>query len=188
MARATGLASVIDRHQATGRMRPYEEVLAEEEEVHNVQDMGEGWTYDDGGYNKECHGMKQEMEEEEWKGQQNKNDKQQRQWWPKQEQEEEEEWHSRVEKWHGDGPISGTQVCDQKAPLNALTFIYGEDQMPQKSHDALHLPQMLERFGSLASCFVHEQRHIERKRFANDQCNSAAGTKRHLMGGCSCPT
>ena len=53
--------------------------------------------------------------------------------------------------------------------------------MPPKSRYALRLPQMLDRFGSLASCFVHERRHKELKRFANNQCNSAEGTERHLM-------
>ena len=67
------------------------------------------------------------------------------------------------------------------AHLSAFKNLYGEDLMPPKSHYALHLPQMLDRFGSLASCFVHERRHKELKRFANNQCNSAEGTERHLM-------
>ena len=46
--------------------------------------------------------------------------------------------------------------------------MYGEIEMHPKHHYMLHLPQMLWQHGVLIACFVHEWKHKEIKRYANE--------------------
>ena len=46
---------------------------------------------------------------------------------------------------------------------------------------------MLERHEALSSCFLHEQRHKELKRYANQLTSMSVGSEAHVlaMGNCS---
>ena len=65
--------------------------------------------------------------------------------------------------------------------LTAFLATHGENQLPPKGHFAIHLPTMLEHHGQLVSCWVHERRHKELKRFANNLHKATAGSERSLM-------
>ena len=54
--------------------------------------------------------------------------------------------------------------------LNLFQACYGPDLLP-KGHLSLHLPQQKVHHKQLLSCFVHERRHKEVKRYANMLCN-----------------
>ena len=58
---------------------------------------------------------------------------------------------------------------------------YGAEAVLPKGHFALHLPDSLRRHGLLLSCFVHERRHKEVKRFANQLTSMKAGSERHVL-------
>ncbi|CAE7403075.1 unnamed protein product [Symbiodinium natans] len=68
-----------------------------------------------------------------------------------------------------------------EAHAKAFSHVYGEDAALPKLHMAIHLPKMLQHHTQLLSCWVHERRHKELKRFANQQMNSKTGTERSLM-------
>ena len=55
-----------------------------------------------------------------------------------------------------------------KAHLDMFLSVYEEASWIPKCHYALHLPKFLLRFGFLLCCFVHERRHKELKRYANE--------------------
>ncbi|CAE8739399.1 unnamed protein product, partial [Polarella glacialis] len=57
--------------------------------------------------------------------------------------------------------------------LNAFKAIYGEERMTPKCHYTLHLSDMLRRHGVLVSCWVHERKHKELKRYANHLDNTS---------------
>ena len=52
--------------------------------------------------------------------------------------------------------------------VKAFTAIHGDENLPPKVHYALHLPLQLEHHQQLFSCWVHERRHKELKRFADN--------------------
>ena len=58
---------------------------------------------------------------------------------------------------------------------------YGANAVLPKGHFALHLPDSLRRHGLLLSCFVHERRHKEVKRFANQLTSMKAGSECHVL-------
>ena len=65
--------------------------------------------------------------------------------------------------------------------LKAYAAVHGDDGLPPKSHMAVHLASMLEHQGQLLSCWVHERRHKELKRFANNLSNMQAGSELSIM-------
>jgi hypothetical protein len=48
---------------------------------------------------------------------------------------------------------------------------YGADSVRPKHHYAMHLPDMLARFGTLLSTLVHERKHRVVKRYTRNRCN-----------------
>ena len=58
---------------------------------------------------------------------------------------------------------------------------YGETKVLPKAHMNLHLGDFLRRHGCLLSCFVHERRHKEIKRYANNMDNMQTGSEKHLL-------
>ena len=68
-----------------------------------------------------------------------------------------------------------------KSHLDTFQAIYPDASFVPKAHFAMHLPEQLEKHGCLIGCFVHERRHKELKRFANQQCDSREGTEGHLL-------
>ena len=65
--------------------------------------------------------------------------------------------------------------------LNLFQQAHGLHRFIPKAHLVLHLATMLERHGQLVSCFVHERRRKELKRFANELDNFQAGAEKHIM-------
>lgn len=54
--------------------------------------------------------------------------------------------------------------------LQLYQAAYGEEKVRPKHHYALHLPDMLSRFGFLLSTFTHERKHRLIKRYTRDRC------------------
>ena len=67
------------------------------------------------------------------------------------------------------------------AHLQAFKHAYGEERMVPKSHYALHLAEQLKVHGILLTCFVHERRHKECKRFANQMATGVPGVEASLL-------
>ena len=65
--------------------------------------------------------------------------------------------------------------------LKAYAAVHGDDGLPPKSYMAVHLASMLEHQGQLLSCWVHERRHKELKRFANNLSNVQAGSELSIV-------
>ena len=63
-----------------------------------------------------------------------------------------------------------------KAHLQWRLAVYGPGEFPPKCHYALHLGECWRRHGRLLSCFVHERKHKQIKKFANDSHNANAST------------
>ena len=61
---------------------------------------------------------------------------------------------------------------------------YGVDEWFPKLHYALHLGMMLEQHGCLISCFVHERKHKELKRTANNLQNTSATFEKTILQDC----
>lgn len=57
--------------------------------------------------------------------------------------------------------------------LNFFKLSYGEDKLLPKHHMSLHLASQLAKKGRLLTCWVHERKHKEVKRFANSMCNTS---------------
>ena len=57
------------------------------------------------------------------------------------------------------------------AHLTLYHDAYGEDEMRPKHHYALHLPDMLYRFGFLLSTFTHERKHRVVKKYTRNRMN-----------------
>ena len=55
--------------------------------------------------------------------------------------------------------------CAIKQHLDMFLLAYGEDHWIPKHHMSIHLPSMLFEHGLLISCFVHERKHKEIKRY-----------------------
>jgi hypothetical protein len=51
--------------------------------------------------------------------------------------------------------------------LEQYKQVYGEVAFIPKCHYTLHLPDMFQRHGFLVSCWVHERKHKEIKRYGN---------------------
>ena len=51
---------------------------------------------------------------------------------------------------------------------------YGPESFQPKVHFTLHMSHQLERFGFLVACWVHERKHRELKRFANNMHSASA--------------
>ena len=58
---------------------------------------------------------------------------------------------------------------------------YGEDSMIPKFHFSLHLPSMLRAHGLLVACFVHERKHKEVKRVANNMSNTQGWFESNIL-------
>ena len=71
-----------------------------------------------------------------------------------------------------------TAIVDHMVKFKAA---YGKDKVQPKGHFNLHLPKMLEQHGLLLSCFVHERRHKELKRYANQLSSMQAGSEDSVM-------
>ena len=68
--------------------------------------------------------------------------------------------------------------------LRSFKALYGEDRLLPKEHFNVHLRDMLERHGALFSCFVHERRRKELKRYAthaNQLTSMTSGSEEHVM-------
>ena len=65
--------------------------------------------------------------------------------------------------------------------LQAFKAAYGEDRLVPKAHYAMHLAEQLKAHGILLTCFVHERRHKEIKRFANQMATGVAGVETSLL-------
>ena len=57
--------------------------------------------------------------------------------------------------------------------LDFFKLSHGEDKLLPKHHMSLHLSSQLARKGRLLTCWVHERKHKEVKRFANSLCNTS---------------
>ena len=57
--------------------------------------------------------------------------------------------------------------------LSFFKMAYSPERMLPKHHMALHLATQLARHGQLITCWVHERKHKEVKRFANHLCNTS---------------
>ena len=58
---------------------------------------------------------------------------------------------------------------------------HGPERYPPKAHFAMHLPDQLKKHGVLLSCWAHERRHKEVKRFANHLDTGPTGIERSLL-------
>ena len=58
---------------------------------------------------------------------------------------------------------------------------YGEDSMIPKFHFSLHLPSTLRAHGLLVACFVHERKHKEVKRVANNMSNTQGWFESNIL-------
>ena len=80
------------------------------------------------------------------------------------------------------GKITGDDLHESiVAHLKAFKHAYGEERMVPKSHYALHLGGQLKAHGMLLTCFVHERRHKECKRFANQMATGVPGVEASLL-------
>ena len=59
-------------------------------------------------------------------------------------------------------------ICEH---FRLFLLAYGEDNVRPKHHYAIHLPDMLRRFGFLLSTFTHERKHKVIKRYTRDRSN-----------------
>ena len=69
--------------------------------------------------------------------------------------------------------VTPVSLCGAiKDYLSGFRQLHGEEPMIIKFHLLLHLPAHLERYGFLPNCFVHERKHNESKRYANQKMNT----------------
>ena len=68
-----------------------------------------------------------------------------------------------------------------KKHLDMYQAVYPENTFLPKGHFALHLEMQYRAHKRLVSCWVHEARHKEIKRYANQQTNLKQGTEKHLL-------
>ena len=68
-----------------------------------------------------------------------------------------------------------------KQHLDMYQAVYPECTFLPKGHFALHLERQYRVHKRLVSCWVHERRHKEIKRYANQQTNLRQGTEKHLL-------
>ena len=65
--------------------------------------------------------------------------------------------------------------------LELFKACYGEDKVLPKAHMNMHLGDLMRRHSCLLSCFVHERRHKELKRYANNLHNMQPGSEKHVL-------
>jgi hypothetical protein len=65
--------------------------------------------------------------------------------------------------------------------MDAFKQVHGDASCVPKCHWALHLSAMLEQHGFLVSCFVHERKHKEIKRYANELDNTCPKFETNLL-------
>ena len=65
--------------------------------------------------------------------------------------------------------------------LELFKACYGEDRVLPKHHMNMHLGDLLRRHFLLLSCFVHERRHKEIKRYANNLDSMQTGSEKHVL-------
>ena len=70
------------------------------------------------------------------------------------------------------------KICSH---LELFKACYGTGKVLPKAHMNLHLGDFLRRHKCLLSCFVHERRHKELKRYANTLDNMQAGSEKHVL-------
>ncbi|CAE7242186.1 unnamed protein product [Symbiodinium sp. CCMP2592] len=80
-------------------------------------------------------------------------------------------------------PSNLAAVLEQKiaAHLELFKQCYGVEKVIPKHHLNMHLGDLLRRHGVLLSCFVHERRHKEIKRYANNLDSMQAGSEKHIL-------
>ncbi|CAE7684539.1 unnamed protein product [Symbiodinium sp. CCMP2592] len=80
-------------------------------------------------------------------------------------------------------PSTLAAALEQKIETHMELFkrCYGVEKVIPKAHFNLHLGDLLRRHGLLLSCFVHERRHKEIKRYANNLDSMQAGSERHIL-------
>ena len=67
------------------------------------------------------------------------------------------------------GRVRSSELAEAiRGHLQAFKLAYGEALLPPKAHYSMHLPLILDHWGLLLSCFVHERKHREVKRFLNN--------------------
>ena len=59
--------------------------------------------------------------------------------------------------------------------------VHGDESWIPKMHMSMHLPEFLQRFGTLISCFVHERKHKLIKRFASQKQDTAKKYEESLL-------
>lgn len=57
--------------------------------------------------------------------------------------------------------------------MHVGTRLYGADAVTFKFHQAMHLPEMLDQYGVLVTCWVHERKHRNPKRWVNVSHNTS---------------
>jgi len=68
-----------------------------------------------------------------------------------------------------------------QAHLRQFQTAYDVEHWAPKFHYALHLPAMLREHGHLLSCFVHERKHKEIKRYGQEVDNTHQGFERGIL-------
>ena len=80
------------------------------------------------------------------------------------------------------GQVEAAQLGQAiKRHLDAYQAAYPDSSFLPKAHFGLHLEAQYKYHKCLISCWVHERRHKEIKRYANQQSNLRAGMERHLL-------
>ena len=67
------------------------------------------------------------------------------------------------------------------AYMQEFQALFGAECMTPTFHMAMHFPALLERYGSLPSCFVHERKHRVSKRFANEIQNTSSAWESSVL-------
>ena len=82
-----------------------------------------------------------------------------------------------------DNAHAQADVLEQKLVTHLELFkrCHGTDKVLPKAHFNLHLPDILRRHKLLLSCFVHERRHKELKRYANEMSSMQEGSEKHIL-------
>jgi hypothetical protein len=65
--------------------------------------------------------------------------------------------------------------------LKAFKLVHGEDPFVPKFHMAIHLPSMMAHHKLLLSCFVHERKHKELKRYGSDTDNTSSSYEKGIL-------
>ena len=78
--------------------------------------------------------------------------------------------------------VEPTQLHDAVSThMKLFTQTYDAEYVIPKFHYGLHLPTLLQKHGMLVSCFVHERKHREIKRFANQLTNTGCDFESSIL-------